>query len=84
MVWIDVGGGIDLQAVVLLVGIFEEAVHGIECFVREMKEPFAGDTTVVKAFFAFEQKVQSSTEFIGLTLHNVGERIVEEIIATDG
>ena len=83
MIWIDVRGGIDLQTVVLLVGIFEETVHGIECFVREMKEPFAGDTTVVKAFLSFEQKVQSSTEFVRLTLHDMGEGIVEETISAD-
>lgn len=42
VVGVDVGGGVDLQTVVVLAGIFEQAVHGVEHFVREQEEPFPG------------------------------------------
>ena len=41
MVGVDVGGWVDLEAVVVVVGVLEEAVHWVEDFVRQGKEPFS-------------------------------------------
>jgi hypothetical protein len=39
MIWIDIRGWVDLQAVIVLIGIFKKAVHWIEHFMRQQKEP---------------------------------------------
>ena len=39
MVRVDVGGRIDLQAVVVLVGVLKQTVHWIEDFMREQEKP---------------------------------------------
>lgn len=41
MIGVDVGGGIYLQAVVVLVGVLEQTVHRIEDFVRQQEEPLS-------------------------------------------
>lgn len=41
MVGVDGRGRVDLQAVVALAGILEQAVHGVEDLVGEQEEPFA-------------------------------------------
>lgn len=84
MIGIDGRGGIDLQVVVLLIGVLEQAVHGIEHFVRQAKEPFACDTAVVESFLAFEGEVQSAAQLARLALHDVIQRVVEQAISTDG
>ena len=45
VVGVDVGGGVDLKTVVVLVGVLEEAVHGVEDLVGEQEEPFPGTKT---------------------------------------
>lgn len=47
MIGIHVAGWVDLKAVVVFVGIFEETVHWIEHFVRQQKEPFTRNATVI-------------------------------------
>lgn len=42
VVRVDGGGGVDLQAVVVLAGILEEAVHGVEHLVGQKEEPLPG------------------------------------------
>ena len=39
MVGVDGRGGVDLQAVVILVGVFKQAVHGIEDLMGEHEKP---------------------------------------------
>lgn len=39
VVGVDVRRRIDLQTVVVLVGVLEQAVHGVEHFVRQQQEP---------------------------------------------
>ena len=45
VVWVDGGGGVDLQAVVAVVGVLKEAVHGVEHLVGEVEEPLPAQTT---------------------------------------
>ncbi len=52
MVRIDVAGGVDLEAVVVLVGVLEEAIHGVQHLVRHSEEPLAGHAPVVQTFLA--------------------------------
>lgn len=41
MIWIDVRGWVNLQAVVVLIGVFKKAVHWIEHFMRQEKKPLS-------------------------------------------
>lgn len=41
VVWVDFGGGVDLQRVVGTTSVFKQAVHRIEDFVRNQEEPFS-------------------------------------------
>lgn len=47
MVGIHVAGWVDLKAIVIFIGIFEETVHWIEHFMRQQKEPFTGNATII-------------------------------------
>ncbi len=48
MVRIDVAGGVDLEAVVVLVGVLEEAIHGVQHLVRHSEEPLACHAPIVQ------------------------------------
>lgn len=41
VVWVDGGGGVDLQTVVVLSGILKQAVHWVQHFMRQQEEPFS-------------------------------------------
>ena len=84
MIRIDRRGRIDLQIVIVLVRVFEETIHRIQRLVRETKEPFASHTAVVQPFFTFEGQRETSTQFTRLALHDVSERVMEQLIATNG
>lgn len=42
VVGVDGGRGVDLQAVVALARVLEQAVHGVQHLVREQEKPFSG------------------------------------------
>ncbi len=54
MVRIDVAGGVDLEAVVVLVGILEEAIHGVQHLVRHSEEPLACHAPVVQPLLTLQ------------------------------
>lgn len=68
MIGIDRRGRIDLQAVVVLGRVLEQAIHGIEHFVRDQEEPFARHATVVETLFAFERQEQLPSQVVGVQL----------------
>jgi len=39
MIWIDVRGWVNLQAVIVLIGVFKKTVHWIEHFMGQEKKP---------------------------------------------
>ena len=39
MIWIDIRGWVNLQAVIVLIGVFKKTVHWIEHFVGQQKKP---------------------------------------------
>lgn len=39
VVWVDVGGGVDLETVVIFAGIFKQAVHGVQHLMGQQEEP---------------------------------------------
>lgn len=45
MVGVDGRGRVDLQTVVALAGVLEQAVHGVEDLVGQQEEPFAARRT---------------------------------------
>jgi len=49
MLRVDPGVGINLQGIIIVRGVFEETVEGIEHFVREEEEEFTADLLVSMA-----------------------------------
>lgn len=43
MIGVDGGGGVYLQAVIVLPGVFEQAVHGVQDFVGQQEEPLPAE-----------------------------------------
>ena len=43
VVGVDGGGRVDLQTVVVLAGVLEQAVHGVEHLVGQQEEPLPGE-----------------------------------------
>lgn len=39
VVWVDVGGGVDLETVVIFASIFKQAVHGVQDLMGQQEEP---------------------------------------------
>lgn len=46
VVGVDWGGGVYLQAVIVLPGVFEQAVHGVQDFVGQQEEPLPAERQV--------------------------------------
>lgn len=78
MVGVDVGGGVNLEAVVVLVCVLEETVHGVEHLVRQQEEPLAGNTAVVETLLATEDYVQPAAQLIGRKTHDLVVRVLEQ------
>jgi hypothetical protein len=57
MVGIDIAGRIDLQAVVVLVGVLEEAVHRVQHLVGDSEEPFACHTPIIQTLLTLNTKM---------------------------
>lgn len=43
VVGVDVGGGVDLQTVVIFTSIFKQAIHGVQDLVRQQEEPLSAE-----------------------------------------
>lgn len=50
VVWVDGGGRIDLQAVVVFTRIFKKTVHGVQNFMRQQEKPFPVKDTNTQLF----------------------------------
>ena len=78
VVGIDVGGRVDLEAVVVLGRVLEEAVHGIEDLVRDEEEPLARHAAVVEALLALEREKELAAQVVRGQLGDLAVRVVEE------
>ena len=78
---VDVRRWVYLEAVVVLVGVLEQTVHGVEGFVRDQEEPLAADPAVVEAFFTFEDDVEPPTQLVRWQPHDRVEGVFEEGLA---
>ena len=72
MVWVNEGGGVDLQHVVGVSGVLEQAIHWIEHLVREKEEPFSGRAAIVQPLLPSEDYVQTATQVLRLEPHYLG------------
>lgn len=43
VVWVDGGGRVDLQTVVVLAGVFKQTVHGVKHLVGQQEEPLPAE-----------------------------------------
>ena len=57
VVGVDIAGRVDLEAVVVLVRILEQAVHRVQHLVRHREEPFEGHSTVFQALLTLKTLV---------------------------
>lgn len=81
MVGIDIARRVDLQRVVGLVGVLEQAVHGIQHLVRQQEEPFAAHPAVVQAFLAAEDDVKAPAQLVSRESHDLVVRVLEQRLA---
>ena len=44
VVGVDGGGGVDLQTVVVLAGVFKQTIHGVQHLVGQQEEPLPAET----------------------------------------
>lgn len=82
MVGVDFGGRIDLERIIVLVGVLEEAVHGVEDLVRQLEEPLPRHASKVQPVFPSEDDEQSSAKFVRGQSHHLMERVVEQRLAS--
>lgn len=64
VVGVDRGGGINLQAVVVFTGIFEQTVHGVQDLVREQEEPFPMTETILLCVHVFQLKSSLPVNYV--------------------
>jgi hypothetical protein len=57
MVRVNKGRSVDLEAVVVLVGVLEQAVHWVQHLMGQQKEPFPCYSSIVKAFLSSENNI---------------------------
>lgn len=54
MLWVDSRVGVDLESVVVVGGVLEQTVEGVEHFVRQEEEEFSGQSTIIETVFSVE------------------------------
>ena len=74
---VDAGRRVDLQRIVIVCRIFEQAIAGVEHLVREEEEPLARDATIIERVFAFKFHHQALPEVLGPEPHNRRKAIFE-------
>lgn len=84
MIRIYVRSRINLQTVIVLVRILEETVHGVQDFVRQQEEPFAGNTAVIKALLTLEDDVEATAQLVSGQTHHIVIGVFEEGLAGYG
>jgi len=62
MLRIDSRGGFDLESVIVVRGIFKEAVEGIEHFVRQQKEEFPEQAITSARWACFFKKDERTSK----------------------
>lgn len=77
MVGIHVASRIDLQTVIVLIGVFEQTVHRIESLVRHQEEPLPADAAVIQSLLALEYYVDAPAQLVGWQTHYCVERVFE-------
>ena len=62
MLWVDARVRVDLEGVVVMGGVLEQAVEWVEHLVREEEEKLSGQSTIIESVFAIELDHQSLLE----------------------
>ena len=69
VLWVNGGGRVYLQHVIVLSRILKQAVHGVEHLVGELEEPLPGGAAVVQALLPAEHDVQPPAQVLRLEPH---------------
>lgn len=48
VVWVDIGGRVDLETVVIFTSIFKQAVHGVQNLMGQQEEPLPGREVITE------------------------------------
>ena len=64
VVGVDIAGRVDLEAVVVLVRILEQAVHRVQHLVRHREEPFARHSAIVQALLTLKTMVCGKEQLV--------------------
>lgn len=82
MVWIHVARRIDLETVIVLVGILKETIHRIQNFMGQQEKPLSRHATIVQALLAPENNVQTPSQLVGRQTHDLVVRILEQCLSS--
>lgn len=83
MLWVDTRVRIDLEGIVVVRRVLEQAVERIEHLVREEEEELSGQSTIIESVFAVELDHQSLLEIRRRLSHDLGIRVLEDVRAAD-
>jgi hypothetical protein len=72
MLWVDARVRVDLEGVVVVCGVLEQAIEGVEHLMREKEEKLSGETTVIQTILAIEFNHQPLLQVISRLTHNLG------------
>lgn len=79
MFWVDTGVRVDLESVVVVGGVFEQAVEGVEHLMGQEEEELSGESTVVQAIFSIKLDHESLLQVRSRLAHDLGIRILENM-----
>lgn len=69
--WVDAGVRVDLQGVNVVPGVLEEAVVGVEHFMRQEVKPLSCHTSIVQSFLSLELDHQPLAKVFWSHLHDL-------------
>lgn len=76
---IDTGVRVDLKGIVVMSGVFEQAVERVKHFVRKQEKELSRETTIIKTIFTIKLDHQSLLQIRGRLAHDLSIRIFEDV-----
>lgn len=64
MIRVDIGGGVDLQTVVVLASVLKQTVHGVQHLMRQQEEPLSENRTSGQTAFKYKWTYQLKGCFV--------------------
>ena len=79
MLRVDAGMRVDLEGVVVVRGVLEEAIEGVEHLVGKQEEELSGKTSVIQTVFTVKLDHKSLLQIRSALPHNLVVRVLENM-----